>query len=97
MHISASLLPFARIICCGADPIDACTPMEKDTFASAIVLARRGVCTFSTKERIAAEASVAAIILVNNEDGNDHLAGPVAHDIGISVGIQRIHDSYSLR
>lgn len=70
-----------------ADPIDACSSMDKVKYEGAIVVARRGKCTFSAKARIAAKAKVAAIILVNNEDGNDHLAGPDAHDVGISVSM----------
>jgi hypothetical protein len=74
-----------------ANPIDACTALDGD-YEGTIVFARRGVCTFSTKARIAARAKVAAIVLVNNEDGNDHLAGPDAHDVGISVSMVAMVD-----
>mmetsp|Transcript_8803 Transcript_8803/g.11506 ORF Transcript_8803/g.11506 Transcript_8803/m.11506 type:complete len:497 (+) Transcript_8803:91-1581(+) len=74
-----------------ANPIDACNALDGD-YAGAIVMARRGVCTFSAKARIAARAKVAALILVNNEEGNDHLAGPDAHDVGISVSMVAMVD-----
>jgi hypothetical protein len=51
------------------------------------VFVRRGVCTFSSKARAVARSKAAAMVLVNNEEGNDHLAGPDAHDVGISVSM----------
>jgi len=52
-----------------------------------VVVARRGTCTFSAKARAVAAAGAAALVLVNTEDGNDHLAGPDAHGINLSVNI----------
>ncbi|MGN5236202.1 M28 family metallopeptidase [Rhodococcus sp. SJ-3] len=37
--------------------------------AGAIVVVDRGVCTFSTKETVAADAGAAALLVVNTEDG----------------------------
>lgn len=70
--------------------MDACAALASDggaQWAGAVVVARRGTCTFSAKARAAAAAGAAALVLVNNEDGNDHLAGPDAHGIQLSVKI----------
>ena len=66
--------------------VHACGALSSDTdWTGAVVVARRGTCTFTTKARTAAAAGAAALVLVNTEDGNDHLAGPDAHGIPLSV------------
>jgi hypothetical protein len=74
-----------------AEPADACGGLLDDQggdkYTGAIVFARRGNCTFSSKARVADKAKAAALVLVNNEAGNDHLSGPDAHDVGLSVSM----------
>jgi len=81
--------PRGRLPVVLADPPDACGALAGGAgrFGGAIVVARRGTCTFSSKARRAAAANVSAIVLVNNAEGNEHLAGPDAHGVKTSVSM----------
>ena len=70
-----------------AEPRDACTDLENAHLLTKehVVLVNRGACTFGTKAKNVEKTNAAAIIIVNNEPGIDHLPGPDAHDIQFSV------------
>jgi len=70
-----------------AEPRDACSPLTNAEHITAdhIVLANRGTCTYGTKAKFVSATAAGAVVIVNNEPGLDHLPGPDAHDIDISV------------
>ncbi|CAN0399923.1 unnamed protein product [Laminaria digitata] len=57
-----------------ASPLDACKPLGN--VDSAVVVAARGSCTYSTKAKHAQEASASSLLIVNNEEGVVHPPGP---------------------
>jgi len=64
------------------------TPQPKASFISehkAIVVALRGNCTFGKKAQVALSLNASALVIVNTEQGLDHLAAPDMHDIEVSV------------
>lgn len=69
------------------EPRDACVELtNKDLITNEhVLLVPRGNCTFGTKAKIAQQAGAAAIVIINNEPGLDHLPGPDAHDIQFSI------------
>lgn len=79
--------PLGRKTFVFAEPRDACQELTNAGFLTTdhVVLANRGNCTFGTKARIVERSGAAAIIIINNEPGLDHLPGPDAHDIQFSV------------
>ncbi len=53
-----------------ADPTPACEAGDfPATVRGAVVLARRGVCPFTQKQQLAADAGAAALLVANTEDG----------------------------
>lgn len=69
-----------------AEPRDACLPLTNANLTSEhVVIANRGTCTYGTKAKIVKQTAASAIIIINNEPGIDHLPGPDAHDIQLSV------------
>ncbi|CAM9684093.1 unnamed protein product [Ectocarpus fasciculatus] len=65
-----------------ADPLDGCQPLRNaDNAGSAVVIATRGSCTYTTKARNAQEASASALLVVNNEQGLLHPPGPDGMDL----------------
>ncbi|CAN0163948.1 unnamed protein product [Ectocarpus sp. 12 AP-2014] len=65
-----------------ADPLDGCKPLRNvDDARSAVVIATRGSCTYTTKARNAQEASASALLVVNNEQGLLHPPGPDGMDL----------------
>jgi hypothetical protein len=79
--------PFGRKRFVFAEPRDACSPLENAHLITTdhILLVNRGTCTYGTKAKTASAAGASAIVIVNNEPGIDHLPGPDAHDIALSV------------
>merc|ERR1712025_1457916 len=71
-----------------ADPIDACEPLRNAEEArGALVVARRGTCTFGSKGKLVESSDAEGLILVNTEVGNQHVPGPDAHDLPLSVSM----------
>jgi hypothetical protein len=71
-----------------AEPHGACAPLENAKEAKgAIVVALRGNCTFGSKGVHVNDAGASSLILVNNEEGNQHVPGPDAHDLPMSVSM----------
>lgn len=70
-----------------AEPRDACGPLTNAAHLTKdhVILANRGTCTYGTKAKNVMLTNAAAIIIINNEPGLDHLPGPDAHDIDFSV------------
>lgn len=79
--------PYGRKRFVFAEPRDACSELENaDRITSDhVLLVNRGTCTYGTKAKTAKSAGASAIVIINNEPGIDHLPGPDAHDIEISV------------
>jgi len=69
-----------------AEPADGCSELPTSV-KNKIVVAHRGNCTFGTKGKIAHAAGAAALVLVNNVAGNQHVPGPDAHDLQFSVSM----------
>mmetsp|Transcript_22223 Transcript_22223/g.32332 ORF Transcript_22223/g.32332 Transcript_22223/m.32332 type:complete len:459 (+) Transcript_22223:67-1443(+) len=72
-----------------AEPRDACGPELENAHlltSDHIVLANRGRCTYGQKALNVKKTAASAIIIINNEPGIDHLPGPDAHDVQLSVG-----------
>lgn len=80
-----------------ADPPDLCSSLS-DALVTlirekpSIIVAMRGTCTFGTKATFLAEAaghnaSLATLLLVNNEPGNQHAPGPDAHEVQASIAM----------
>ena len=90
-------LPVGRLPLVAAEPLDLCSALSEDVVAKInakphIVVAKRGTCTFGTKATYLAEsvgdnASLATLLLVNNEPGNQHAPGPDAHEVQASVAM----------
>lgn len=82
-----SAAPIGRKQFVFAEPRDACEPLTNAEHLTKdhIVLANRGTCTYGTKAKIVDAAGGAAVVIINNEPGLDHLPGPDAHDIEMSV------------
>ncbi|CAM9664913.1 unnamed protein product, partial [Ectocarpus fasciculatus] len=70
-----------------AEPRDACTDLENAAHLTEddVVLVNRGTCTFGTKATTISKTKAGSAIIINNEPGLDHLPGPDAHDIEMSV------------
>mmetsp|Transcript_14143 Transcript_14143/g.20834 ORF Transcript_14143/g.20834 Transcript_14143/m.20834 type:complete len:487 (-) Transcript_14143:7-1467(-) len=70
-----------------ADPEDACGPLRNppEQLAGAMVLAKRGTCTFGQKARHVVETAAKALVYVNNDDMLDHPPAPDCHDLELSV------------
>lgn len=79
--------PYGRKRFVFAEPRDACTELENEKLITSdhILLVNRGTCTYGTKAKTAKAAGASAIVIINNEPGIDHLPGPDAHDIELSV------------
>lgn len=79
--------PSGKKIFVFAEPRNACSELTNGHLFTAdhVVLAHRGVCTYGTKATIVSHTKASAIVIINNEPGNDHLPGPDAHDVQISV------------
>ena len=90
-------LPVGRLPLVAAEPLDLCSALSEEIVAKInakphIVVAKRGTCTFGTKATYLAEsvgdnASLATLLLVNNEPGNQHAPGPDAHEVQASVAM----------
>ena len=52
-----------------------------------VIVAKRGGCTFGDKAIVAHELGAAAILFLNNEQGNFHVSAPIAHDLPISASM----------
>lgn len=62
--------PLVALADAPADPTPACEAADfPPTVRGAIVLARRGVCPFTQKQQLAADAGAAALVVVNTENG----------------------------
>lgn len=57
-------------------------PFGFNSTASAVIVAARGLCTYTTKARIVQEASGIALLVVNNEPGSLHPPGPDGKHLG---------------
>ena len=70
-----------------AEPRDACSELTNADILNEdfIVLVNRGTCTYGQKAKNVQKAGAAAVLIINNEPGLDHLPGPDAHDIEFSV------------
>ena len=70
-----------------AEPRDACTELVNaaNITSDHVLLVRRGTCTFGEKAKHARLTSASGVVIINNEPGLDHLPGPDAHDIDLSV------------
>lgn len=79
--------PYGRKRFVFAEPREACTDLENAHLISNdhVLLVNRGTCTYGTKAKIAKAAGASAVVIINNEPGIDHLPGPDAHDIDMSV------------
>lgn len=79
--------PYGRKRFVFAEPREACTELENGHLITDdhVLLVNRGTCTYGTKAKVAKIAGAAGIVIINNEPGIDHLPGPDAHDIEISV------------
>ena len=79
--------PFGRKRFVFAEPRDACSSLENAHLITAdhILLVNRGICTYGNKAKTAKAAGASGIVIINNEPGIDHLPGPDAHDIELSV------------
>ena len=79
--------PYGRKKFIFANPLDACEDISFSTPISNeyIILAFRGNCTFGTKANIVLKSSAAGLVIINNEEGIEHLHAPDAHDVNISV------------
>lgn len=79
--------PYGRKRFVFAEPRDACTDLENADLLTSnhVVLANRGRCTFGQKALNVKKTAAAGVIIINNEPGIDHLPGPDAHDVTLSV------------
>mmetsp|Transcript_11546 Transcript_11546/g.10470 ORF Transcript_11546/g.10470 Transcript_11546/m.10470 type:complete len:450 (+) Transcript_11546:13-1362(+) len=78
------IFPNPRTGCSSFENIDRYQDLTKNL--SYVVVVDRGICTFGSKAKIAAEVDwLSGVIVINNEPGLDHLPGPDAHDVDISV------------
>lgn len=79
--------PYGRKRFVFAEPRDACTELDNAHLITAdhVVLVNRGTCTYGTKARNVMSSGASAVVIINNEPGIDHLPGPDAHDIELSV------------
>jgi hypothetical protein len=79
--------PYGRKIFVFAEPRDACGDLENAKLLTSdhVVLANRGRCTFGQKALNVRKTAAAAVVIINNEPGIDHLPGPDAHDVPLSV------------
>lgn len=79
--------PFGRKRFVFAEPRDACTELENANLLTNehIVFVNRGRCTFGQKALNVKKTLASAVIIINNEPGIDHLPGPDAHDVQLSV------------
>lgn len=72
-----------------AQPRDGCSPFTNvanpEDDVPSIFFTHRGNCTFGTKAKHAHQAGGKAVIIINNEPGLEHVPGPDAHDIDLSV------------
>jgi hypothetical protein len=70
-----------------AEPRDACSELSNAAHLTSehVVLVNRGTCTFGSKALTVSKTKAAAVIIINNEPGLDHLPGPDAHDIDFSI------------
>lgn len=70
-----------------AEPRDACSDLTNADLLTSdhVLLVNRGTCTYGTKAKFAHKTNASAVIIINNEPGIDHLPGPDAHDIQLSV------------
>jgi hypothetical protein len=70
-----------------AEPRDACSDLENAEHLTSdhVIIANRGKCTFGTKALTVSKTAASGLIIINNEPGLDHLPGPDAHDIQMSV------------
>ncbi len=68
------------------DSLDTCSPINSNiVVANTIILTMRGNCSFLIKAENAAKASAAGIVIVNNEDGIEHLSALENSHVNISV------------
>lgn len=79
--------PYGRKRFVFAEPRDACTQLENAHLITSdhVLLVNRGTCTYGNKAKTAKAAGASGIVIINNEPGIDHLPGPDAHDIDLSV------------
>lgn len=70
-----------------AEPREACQDLENSHLITSnhVVFVNRGRCTFGQKALNIKKTLASAIIIINNEPGIDHLPGPDAHDVKLSV------------
>merc|ERR1712216_115979 len=89
-------LPVGRLPLVAAEPLDLCSALSEEIVAKINakphIVVKRGTCTFGTKATYLAEsvgdnASLATLLLVNNEPGNQHAPGPDAHEVQASVAM----------
>jgi hypothetical protein len=78
--------PMGKKIFVFAEPRDACAELTNVGLTSDhVLMVKRGACTFGTKALNARRTPAAAIVVINNEPGLEHLPGPDAHDIDLAV------------
>lgn len=70
-----------------AEPRDACKDLTNAEHITSdhVILVNRGTCTYGTKAKIVHKTNASAIVIINNEEGIDHLPGPDAHDIDFAI------------
>lgn len=66
-------------------------------YSNLVLLVKRGDCTYSKKARNALNLGSKGIIIINNEEGIEHLAGPDEKDIDIFVGSIGEKDGYLIQ
>lgn len=70
-----------------AEPIEACRPVVNN-IENAVALVLRGGCSFLTKSNLAENAGAIAVIIADNDEGNDdHMVDMVDDATGRKVGI----------
>ncbi len=79
--------PFGRKRFVFAEPRDACGDLSNAHLLNSdhVVLVNRGKCTYGQKALNVKKTAASGIIIINNEPGIDHLPGPDAHDVQLSV------------
>ena len=58
--------------------------------AGAVVLVDRGACPFGVKQAVAAERGAVALIVANNDDGDDIGGGTLGEDTDVKIPVVSI-------
>ena len=89
-----------------ADPIEMCnddfeptlhlSEQTKEITENVIIVTQRGKCSFAEKALLVSRMGVGGILYLNNEEGNIHPSGPMAHDVNISASMISKNDGLLL-